>query len=83
MVEEEAALAGVQGELQGVKDQIMATLKEEADCRERTRKGGTDSDVMEDAVTVEEDRSSEEVGAEVEMCKRRKVLRRWTVFQAG
>ena len=39
VVEEEAALAGVQGELQGVKDQIMATLQEEADCRERTRKG--------------------------------------------
>ena len=50
VVEEEAALAGVQGELQGVKDQIMATLKEEADCRERTRKEGTDSDVMEDGV---------------------------------
>ena len=76
VVEEEAALAGVQGELQGVKDQIMATLKEEADCRERTRKEGTDSDVMEDGVNVEEDGSSEEVGAEMEMGKKRKVLRR-------
>ena len=71
VVEEEAALAGVQGELQGVKDQNMATFMEEADRRERTRKGGTDSYVMEDAVTVEEDGSSEEVGAEMEMGKRR------------
>ena len=76
VVEEEAALAGVQGELQGVKDQIMATLKEEADCRVRTRKEDTDSDVMEDGVNVEEDGSSEEVGAEMEMGKKRKVLRR-------
>ena len=76
VVEEEAALAGVQGELQGVKDQIMASLRDEAACRERTRKGGTDSDGMEDAVTVEEDGSSEEVVAEVEKGKRRKVLRR-------
>ena len=70
VVEEEAALAGVQGELQGVKDQIMATLKEEAECRERTRKEDTDSDVMEDGVNIEEAGSSEEVGAEIEMGKK-------------
>ena len=40
LVEEEAALAKVQGELQGVKDQITASLRDEAACRERTRKGG-------------------------------------------
>ena len=62
LVEEQAALAKVQGELQGVKDQIMASLRDEADCRERTRKGGTDSGGMEDAVTAEEDGSSEEWG---------------------
>ena len=83
VVEEEAALAGVQGELQGVKDQIMATLKEEADCRERTRKEGTDSDGMEDGVNVEEDGSSEEVGAEMEMGKKRKVLRRGRFSRRG
>ena len=76
VVEEEAALAGVQGKLQGIKDQIMAALREEADCRERTRKGCTESDVMEYAVTVDEGGSSGEVGAEVEKGKRRKVLRR-------
>ena len=83
VVEEEAALAGVQGELQGVKDQIMATLMEEADCRERTRKEGTDSDVMEDGVNVEEDGSSEEVGAEMDMGKKRKVLRRERFSRRG
>ena len=66
VVEEEAALAGVQGKLQGIKDQILAALREEADCRERTRKGGTDSDGKEDAVTVDEGGSSGEVGTEVE-----------------
>ena len=76
VVEEEAALAGVQEKLQGIKDQILAALKEEAECRERTRKGGTDSDVMEDGVNIDEDGSSEEVGAEMEMGKKRKVLRR-------
>ena len=76
VVEEEAALAGVQEKLQGIKDQNLAALREEADCRERTRKGGTDSDGMEDAVTVDEGGSSGEVGAEVEKGKRRKVLRR-------
>ena len=83
MVEEEAALAKVQGELQGVKDQITASLRDEADCRERTRKGGTDSDGMEDAVTVEEDGSSEEVGAEMEKGKKRKVLRRGRFSRHG
>ena len=83
VVEEEAVLAGVQGELQGVKDQIIATLKEEAECRERTRKEGTDSDVMEDGVNVEEDGSSEEVGAEMEMGKKRKVLRRGRFSRRG
>ena len=58
VVEEEAALAGVQGKLQGIKEQILAALREEAACRERTRKGGTDSDGMEDAVTVDEGGSS-------------------------
>ena len=62
VVEEEAALSGVQGKLQSIKDQILAALREEADCRERTRKGGTDSDGMEDAVTVDEGGSSGEVG---------------------
>ena len=66
VVEEEAALAGVQGKLQGIKDQILAALREEADCRERTRKRGTDSGGMEDAVTVDEGGSSGEVGTEVE-----------------
>ena len=66
VVEEETALAGVQGKLQGIKDQILAPLREEADCRERTRKGGPDSDGMEDAVTVDEGGSSGEVGTEVE-----------------
>ena len=66
----------MQGKLQGIKDQILAALREEADCRERTRKGGTDSDGMEDAVTVDEGGSSGEVGTEVEKGKRRKVLRR-------
>ena len=83
LVEEEAALAKVQGELQGVKDQIMASLRDEADCRERTRKGGTDTDGMEDAVTVEEDGSSEEVGTEVEKGKGRKVLRRGRFSRRG
>ena len=76
VVEEEAALAGVQGRLQNIKDQILATLREEADCRERTRQTGPDSDGMEDAVTVDEGGSSGEVGTEVEKGKRRKVLRR-------
>ena len=40
LVEEEAALAKVQSELQGVKDQIMASLRDEHECRERTRKRG-------------------------------------------
>ena len=62
---------------------IMASLRDEADCRERTRKGGTDSDGMEDAVTVEEDGSSEEVGAEMEKGKRRKVLRRCRFSRRG
>ena len=83
VVEEEAALAGVQGKLQGIKDQIMAALREEAACRERTRTGGTDSDVLEDAVTVDEGGSSEEVGAEVEKGKRRKVLRRGRFSRRG
>ena len=83
LVEEEAALAKVQGELQRVKDQITASLRDEADCRERTRKGGIDSDRMEDAVTVEEDVSSEEVGTEMEKGKRRKVLRRGRFSRRG
>ena len=58
-------------------------MRDEADCRERTRKGGTDSDGMEDAVTVEEDGSSEEVGAEMEKGKRRKVLRRSRFSRRG
>ena len=70
----------MQGKLQGIKDQILAALREEADCRERTRKGGTDSDGMEDAVIVDEGGSSGEVGTEVEKGKRRKVLRRAAVF---
>ena len=76
LVEEEAALAGVQGRLQNIKDQILAALREEADCRERTRQAGPDSGGMEDAVTVDEGGSSGEVGTEVEKGKRRKVLRR-------
>ena len=76
VVEEEAALAGVQGRLRGIKDQILAILREEADCRERTRQTGPDSDGMEDAFTVDEGGSSGEVGTEVEKGKRRKVLRR-------
>ena len=78
--EEEAALAKVQRELQGVKDQIMASLRDEQDCRERTRKGGSDSDGMEDAVTVDEGESSEEV---VEQGKRRKVRRRGRFSRRG
>ena len=66
----------MQEKLQGVKDQILAALREEADCRERTRQTGPDSDGMEDAVTVDEGGSSGEVGTEVEKGKRRKVLRR-------
>ena len=83
VVEEEAALAGVKGKLQGIKDQILAALREEADCRERTRKGCMDSDVMEDAVTVDEGGSSGEVGAEVEKSKRRKVFRRGRFSRRG
>ena len=37
LVEEEAALAEVQEELSGVKDQITASLRDEHECRERTR----------------------------------------------
>ena len=55
----------------------------EADCCERTRKGGTDSDGMEDAVTVEEDGTSEEVGTEMEKGKRRKVLWRGRFSRRG
>ena len=80
LVEEEAALAKVQRELQGVKDQIMASLRDEQDCRERTRKGGSDSDGMEDAVTVDEGESSEEV---VEKGKRRKVRRQGRFSRRG
>ena len=58
------------------KIRFLAALREEADCRERTLKGGTDSDGMEDAVTVDEGGSSGEVGTEVEKGKKRKVLRR-------
>ena len=80
LVEEEAALAKVQNELQGVKDQIMASLRDEHECRERTRKRGSDGDGMEDAVTVEEDGSSEEV---VEKGKRRKVRRQGRYSRRG
>ena len=61
----------------------MASLRDEADCRVRTRKGGSDSDEMEDAVTVEENGSSEEVGAEMEKGKRRKVVRRSRFSRRG
>ena len=80
LVEEEAALAKVQDELSGVKDQITASLRDEHECRERTRKRGSDSDGMEDAVTVEEDGSSEEV---VEKGKRRKVRRQGRFTRRG
>ena len=80
LVEEEAALAEVQEELSGVKDQIMASLRDEHECRERTRKRGSDSDGMEDAVTVDEDESSEEV---VEKGKRRKVRRQGRFTRRG
>ena len=80
LVEEEAALAKVQNELEGVKDQIMASLRDEHECRERTRKRGSDSDGMEDDVTVEEDGSSEEV---VEKGKRRKVRRQGRYSRRG
>ena len=80
LVEEEAALAEVQEELSGVKDQIMASLRDEHECRERTRKRGSDSEGMEDAVTVDEDESSEEV---VEKGKRRKVRRQGRFTRRG
>ena len=80
LVEEEAALAKVQDELSGVKDQIMASLRDEHECRERTRRKGSDGDGMEDAVTVEEDGSSEEV---VEKGKRRKVRRQGRFTRRG
>ena len=49
---------------------LPASLRDEHECRERTRKRDSDSEGMEDAVTVDEGESSEEV---VEKGKRRKV----------
>ena len=80
LVEEEAALAEVQEELSGVKDQITASLRDEHECRERTRKRDSDSEGMEDAVTVDEGKSSEEV---VEKGKRRKVRRQGRFTRRG
>ena len=79
LVEEEAALAKVQNELSGVKDQITASLRDEHECRERTRKRGSDSEGMEDAVTVDEGESSEVV----EKGKRRKVRRQGRFTRRG
>ena len=71
---EEEGMAKVDGELQGVKDQIQAHLEEEEERQERRwrEEGGDD---MEDDAFVEEAGSSGEVGVWVEVGKRRKVAR--------
>ena len=69
-------MAEVEGEVQGVKDQIKAHLKEEEERKEsRRREEGACGDDMEDDAFVEEAASSEEVGVRVEVGKRRKVAR--------
>ena len=76
VVEAEEGMAKVDGELQGIQDQITALLKEEEDRKERRRKEEeTGGDDMEDTAFVEEAGSSEEVGVRVEVGKRRKVAR--------
>ena len=73
VLEEEEGMAKVDGELQGVKDQIKAHLKEEEERRRREEgAGGDDTD---DSPFAEEAGSSEEVGVRVEVGKRRKVAR--------
>ena len=73
VMEAEEGMAKVDGELQGIQDQIKALLKEEEDRKERRRKeeeeaGGDD---MEDTAFVEEAGSSEELGVRVEVGKRK------------
>ena len=72
VLEEEERMAKVQGELQGVKDQIKALFKEEEERKERRRR---EEENMEDDAFVEEAGTSEEVGVRVEVGKRRKVAR--------
>ena len=76
VMEEEERMAKVDGELEGIKDQIKALLKGEEERKERRRReeevGGDD---MEDSAFVEEAGSSEEVGVRVEVGKRRKVAK--------
>ena len=76
VMEEEEGMAKVDGELQGMKDQIKALLKEEEERKERRRReeeaGG---DEMEDCAFVEEAGSSGEVGVrEEEGCQGRGVF---------
>ena len=76
VMEAEEGMAKVDGEFQGIQDQMKALLKEEEDRKERRRKeeeAGCDD--MEDTAFVEEAGSSEEVGVRVEVGKRRKVAR--------
>ena len=84
VMEAEEGMAKVDGELQGIQDQIKALLKEEEDRKERRRKaeeaGGGD---VEDTAFVEEAGSSEEVGVRVEVGKRRKVARQWRFSGCG
>ena len=64
-------MAKVDGELQGIEDQIKAHLREEEERKERRRReeeaGGDD---MEDSAFFEEAGSSEEVGVRVEKVAR-------------
>ena len=83
-MEEEERMAKVDGELQGIKDQIEALLKEEEERKERRRReeeaGGDD---MEDSAFVEEAGSSEVVGVRVEVGQRRKVARQGRFSGSG
>ena len=73
VLEEEEGMAKVDGELQGVKDQIKAHLRQEEERKERRRR----------SAFVEEAGSSEEVGVRVEVGKRRKVAREGRFFLGG
>ena len=85
VLEEEEGMAKVEGEWQGVKDQIRAHLKEEEERKERRRREearGVGGDDMEDDAFVEEAGGSEDVWVRVEVGKREKVARhRW--FTSG
>ena len=82
VLEEKEVMAKVDGELQGVKDQIKAHLREEEERKERGGgRRGLAVMIWKTSAFVEEAGSSEEVGVRVEVGKRRKVARQGLFFR--